>query len=65
MARYWVVGGEYTDTRFERLAPGTRAERLGPFATYGEAYEVWQARARATVDNALIRYRIVEESERD
>jgi uncharacterized protein YndB with AHSA1/START domain len=62
MARYWVVGGEYTDTRFERLAPGTNEERHGPFDTYEQAHEVWQARARATVDNALVRFRILEES---
>ena len=38
MASYWVVGGEYADARFERLAPGTREERQGPFATYDDAY---------------------------
>ena len=62
MARYWVVGGEYADVKFERLAPGAREERHGPFPTYAEAYTVWQARARATIDDALIRFRIVEES---
>ena len=62
MARYWVIGGEYADTRFERLAPGTREQRRGPFASYAEAYEVWQVRARATIDDALIRFRIVEEA---
>jgi uncharacterized protein DUF4170 len=61
MARYWVVGGEYSDTRFEELAPGTTAERYGPFSSYDEAYRVWQARARATVDDALVRFRILEE----
>jgi hypothetical protein len=57
---YWVVGGDYTDTSFERLAPGAREERLGPFATYREAWDVWSARARATVDVATVRYRIVK-----
>jgi Domain of unknown function (DUF4170) len=57
---YWVVGGDYTDTRFNELAPGTREERLGPFASYREAWDVWSARARATVDIATVRYRIVE-----
>ena len=56
---YWVVGGDYEDTRFERLAPGAQEERLGPFATYREAWDVWSARARATVDIATVRYRIV------
>jgi hypothetical protein len=63
MARFWVVGGEYADARFERLAPGAREERHGPFASYDEAHAVWQARARATIDDALIRFRIIEEKE--
>lgn len=62
MARYWVIGGEYADSSFDRLAPGAREERYGPFASYEDAYRVWQARARATIDDALVRFRIVEES---
>ena len=62
MARYWVVGGEYADVKFDRLASGAREERHGPFASYAEAYQVWQARARATVDDALIRFRIIEDA---
>jgi len=64
MARYWVIGGEYADISFERLAAGVREERHGPFPSYGDAYAVWQSRARATVDDALVRFRIVEESAR-
>ena len=61
MARYWVIGGEYADTSFERLAEGSREERLGPFSSYDDAYDTWRSRARATVDDALIRFRIIEE----
>jgi Domain of unknown function (DUF4170) len=61
MARYWVVGGEYADTRFERFAPGAQEERHGPYASYDEAHKVWEARARATIDDALVRFRIIEE----
>jgi uncharacterized protein DUF4170 len=61
MARYWVIGGEYADTSFERLASGAREERLGPFASYDDAYDTWRSRARATVDDALVRFRIIEE----
>ena len=61
MARFWVVGGEYADTGFERLAKGASEERHGPFMSYDEAYATWQARARATIDDALVRFRIVEE----
>jgi hypothetical protein len=57
--RYWVVGGEYQDTTFTVFAPGAREERYGPFASYDEAYAAWSARARATIDYATVRYRIV------
>jgi hypothetical protein len=61
--RYWVVGGEYSDARFAEFAPGTTEERHGPFATYDEAHKVWSERAWATVDNALMRFRVVSEDE--
>ncbi|HUZ72776.1 MAG TPA: DUF4170 domain-containing protein [Stellaceae bacterium] len=61
---YWVVGGEYTDTTFTTLAPGRREERIGPFASYDEAYAQWSARARATIDDATIWYRIIAEGKR-
>ena len=63
MARFWVVGGEYADSSFERLAKGASEERHGPFMSYEEAYATWQARARATIDDALVRFRIVEEGQ--
>ncbi len=63
MAQYWITGGEYTDSSFKSLAPGAREERHGPFQSYDEAYKVWQARARATIDDALVRFRIVEENQ--
>ncbi|MBL8838454.1 MAG: DUF4170 domain-containing protein [Alphaproteobacteria bacterium] len=56
---FWVVGGEYEDFRFERLRG--REDRFGPFASYAAARKEWQARTMATVDNALVRYLIVEE----
>jgi hypothetical protein len=61
--RYWVVGGEYKDARFAELAPGTAEERHGPFATYDEAHKAWSGRAWATIDNALIRFRVVTEDD--
>jgi hypothetical protein len=56
---YWVIGGEFADLSFTTLAPDAREERHGPFATYKDAYDVWQTRARATMDDAMIRFRIV------
>lgn len=61
---YWVVGGEYRDASFGETMPGAQLERLGPFATYDEAKKAWAARAWATVDNALMRFRIVEDEEK-
>jgi Domain of unknown function (DUF4170) len=60
-SRYWVVGGEYTDTHFSQVVAGTTEERLGPYDDYRAAHGAWQSRAWATVDNAHKRYRIVEE----
>lgn len=61
MSRYWVIGGEYTDTSFTKPVGG-REERIGPFATYEDAKATWQERAWATVDSAHHRYRIEEEN---
>jgi hypothetical protein len=61
MQEYWVVGGEYTDTTFQRLADGKSLERYGPFPSYEAARQAWQGRTMATIDNALIRYRCLTE----
>ena len=61
--RYWVVGGEYSDTSFSAFAPGRREERYGPHASYREAYAAWSVRARATIDDATIRYRIIADED--
>jgi hypothetical protein len=61
MKRYWVVGGEYSDTSFTGFAPGKAEERLGPFGTYEEAQRAWSGRAWATVDDAHTRFSILTE----
>jgi len=60
--RFYVVGGEYADTSFGRIASGHEEQRFGPF-TEREARDKWRALTGQTVDNALIRYRIRPESE--
>ena len=57
---WWVEGTEYADATFTGLAAGKTPERHGPFADYEAAKKVWQSRTMATIDNALIRYKIVE-----
>ena len=60
---YWVVGGEYIDTKFDRVAAGKSLERHGPYATYQEAHDVWASRAWATVDDCNCRFRVLEGNE--
>lgn len=60
---FWVVGGEYADTRFDRPATGKMLERHGPYFTRSEAYEAWQDMSWRQVDNCNVRYRIVEGAE--
>ena len=60
--RYWVVGGEYADTKFKRIAGGGKETRIGPFESYAGAKDAWQTKAWATVDSANTRYRIVKEA---
>ena len=57
MQQYWVVGGEYKDTRFRVPAAGEE-EWVGPFESYRKAKDEWAKRAWATVDDAHTRYRI-------
>lgn len=61
MARFWVIGGTYADTNFDRISAGGKEERIGPFAKYDDAKAAWQKRAWETVDQANARYRIEEE----
>lgn len=57
---FWVVGGQYADTQFRKLARGASEERFGPFTKYTDAMEVWRGKAWATVDDGFARYRIEE-----
>jgi hypothetical protein len=58
---FWVVGGEYSDTRFAEIVGGGAETRLGPFADYEEARAEWARRAWASVDDATVRWRLEEE----
>ncbi|MCM8558109.1 DUF4170 domain-containing protein [Sphingomicrobium sediminis] len=37
---YWVVGGDYADTEFTQMVPGTE-KVLGPFADEMKARKAW------------------------
>jgi hypothetical protein len=64
MAEFWVVGGEYADATFDKMRGG-KLECYGPFPDYAAAQKEWHGRTMQTIDNALIRYRIVTERPRD
>lgn len=57
MKQFWVVGGEYTDSRFRHLVNGVE-EWFGPFADYDSAKKEWAKHAWQTVDHCTVRYRI-------
>ncbi|MCR9255865.1 MAG: DUF4170 domain-containing protein [Alphaproteobacteria bacterium] len=61
MARYWVVGGEYTDTNFSTMAEGKTEERHGPYPDYEAARKEWQRLAMSFIDDACVRYTIEKE----
>lgn len=55
---YFVVGGRYADTSFTTLTKADPAE--GPFDTYQEAVEAWRAASMQHVDEAFVRYLVVQ-----
>ncbi|MCC7166480.1 MAG: DUF4170 domain-containing protein [Rhodospirillales bacterium] len=61
---YYVVGGEYADAGFAAPAAGKTLERHGPFDDKA-AFDFWRSITGRTVDNALVRYSIVIETDED
>lgn len=57
---YYVTGGEYTSTKFDKLQDGVDLEIFGPYNNYDDALKKHQERAWQTVDNCLARYTITE-----
>ncbi|MBT3704067.1 MAG: DUF4170 domain-containing protein [Alphaproteobacteria bacterium] len=56
---HMVLGGRLTDatsTEFENL---DEVDIVGVFPNYDSAHKAWQAKAYATVDDAMTRYFIV------
>jgi hypothetical protein len=58
--RFWVIGGEYTDTRFSQLIDGTE-QLFGPFGNQSEARAVWDKIASETRSIGTARYTIVQD----
>lgn len=54
-----VIGGELTDVSGTTFRDLSKVDLVGAFPNYKQAYQAWQARAQATVDNAHMRYFII------
>jgi hypothetical protein len=59
-SKYWIVGGEYQDTAFDRMVAGTE-QLIGPFQCRDKAMDEWKKLATATRSNCHARYTIAEE----
>lgn len=55
---YFVVGGRYADTTFTTLTDAAPAE--GPYDRYDDAVDVWRAHSMRHIDEAFVRYLIVQ-----
>jgi hypothetical protein len=58
--RYWVIGGEFTDTHFHSMVDGTEAV-FGPYESYEAALSKWRQCADDTKCRAQVRYSIAAE----
>ena len=61
--RYWVIGGEYRNCRFDEIVPGTE-EISGPFPDEFRARTEWQRLTFRDRCGATERYSICVEPER-
>jgi hypothetical protein len=54
-----VIGGELKDVGGVEFRDLSKIDMVGAYPSYEAAFRAWQARAQATVDNALMRYFII------
>ncbi len=57
---YMVFGGEVTNTKTREFKNPDDIEVVGIFKDYEEAFKAWRGAAQRTVDNAEMRFYIVE-----
>lgn len=58
--RYWVIGGEYESTAFDKLIDGTE-QILGPYGDRDTAHRAWEHVAVETRSVCTARFTIVRE----
>ncbi len=54
-----VLGGELKHGTTNEFVDPSNLDIVGVFPNYAQAYKAWQSKARATIDDATIRYFIV------
>ncbi len=54
-----VIGGELKDVAGTEFRDLSKVDLVGAYPNYDAAHRAWQAKAQATVDNALMRYFII------
>jgi hypothetical protein len=54
-----VIGGELKEVGLNEFRDLKKVDLVGAYPDYASAYVAWQAKAQATVDNALMRYFII------
>ncbi|MBH62660.1 MAG: hypothetical protein CL569_09470 [Alphaproteobacteria bacterium] len=59
-SRFWVVGGEYTDTSFDHLVTGSERV-MGPYSDRDAALIAWRQVAEETRGNCYARYTVAQE----
>ena len=61
--KFWVVGGTYTDTDFNRLVSGSERV-MGPYADRDAALVAWRRVAEETRGDFYARFTVAEEPAR-
>ena len=57
---FLVMGGEVKDPRSAEFVDLKQIDVRGVFASYDEAFKEWRGAAQETVDNAFIKYMIIQ-----
>ncbi|AKK19956.1 DUF4170 domain-containing protein [Candidatus Liberibacter africanus] len=57
---YLVFGGELEDIKQKKIRNPHEIDVVGIFPNYSNAYDAWKEKSQQTVDNALMRYFVVD-----
>ncbi len=58
--RFWIVGGEYVSTAFEKLIEGSERV-LGPYPERRAAEDAWRRLSEASRSQCCVRFTIAAE----